>query len=297
VDDRDWLAQRFEQDRTRLRSVAYRMLGSFAEADDAVQEAWIRLARSDADAIENLSGWLTTVVGRVCLDMLRSRRSRREESLEVHIPDPVVEPITNTDPEQEAMLADSVGLALLLVLDTLSPAERLAFVLHDMFDVPFQDIAQMLDRSTDATKMLASRARRRLRNSPTEPDADLDQQRRVVDAFFAAARAGDFEALVSVLAPDIVVRADGSPGRPHFTSLTRGAEAVASRAMSFANPRAVLHPALVNGGAGVVVTLNGHPFSILSFTVVGGKIVAIDGISDPDRMAACLDASGFELTV
>ena len=296
MDDRDWLAQRFEQDRTRLRAVAYRMLGSFAEADDAVQEAWIRLARSDADAIENLSGWLTTVVGRVCLDMLRSRRSRREEPMEWHVPDPIVEPINATDPEQEAMLADSVGLALLLVLDTLSPAERLAFVLHDMFDVPFNDIAQMLDRSTDATKMLASRARRRLRNSPAEPDADLDQQRRVVDAFFAAARAGDFEALVNVLAPDIVVRADGDPGRPHFTSFTRGAEAVASRAMSFANPKAVLHPALVNGAAGVVVTLNGHPFSILAFTVVGGKIVAIDGISDPDRMAAALAASDFQLT-
>jgi len=296
VEDRDWLAQRFEQDRVRLRAVAYRMLGSFAEADDAVQEAWIRLARSDSDAIENLSGWLTTVVGRVCLDMLRSRKSRREDPMDWHVPDPVVEPITASDPEHEAELADSVGLALLLVLDTLSPAERLAFVLHDMFDVPFQDIALMLDRSTDATKMLASRARRRLRNSPTEPDADLAQQQRVVDAFFAAARAGDFEALVNVLAPDIVVRADGSPGRPHFNSMTRGAEAVASRAMTFANPKAVLHPALVNGSAGVVVTINGHPFSILSFTVVHGKIVAIEGISDPDRMAASLEASGFELT-
>jgi RNA polymerase sigma-70 factor (ECF subfamily) len=261
-----------------------------------VQEAWIRLARSDADAIENLSGWLTTVVGRVCLDMLRSRRTRREESLEVHVPDPIVEPITATDPEQEALLADSVGLALLLVLDTLTPAERLAFVLHDMFDVPFQDIAQLLDRSPDATKMLASRARRRLRNSPSEPDGDLDQQRRVVDAFFAAARGGDFEALVNVLAPDVVLRAEGGPARPHFNALVRGAEEVAGRAMTFANPKAVLHPALVNGAAGVVVTVNGHPFSIMSFTVVGGRIVAIDGIADPDRMAACLSASELELT-
>jgi RNA polymerase sigma-70 factor (ECF subfamily) len=296
VDDRDWLAQRFEEDRLRLRGVAYRMLGSLAEAEDAVQEAWIRLARSDADAIENLSGWLTTVVGRVCLDMLRSRRARREESLEVHVPDPIVEPATATDPEQEALLADSVGLALLLVLDTLTPAERLAFVLHDMFDVPFADIAQLLDRSTDATKMLASRARRRLRDTPSEPDADLDQQHRIVNAFFAAARAGDFEALVGVLAPDVVLRAEGGPGRPHFNAFVRGAEAVAGRAMSFANPRAVLHPALVNGAAGVVVTVNGRPFSIMSFTVAGGRIVAIDGIADPDRMAACLSTSGLVLT-
>jgi len=297
VDDREWLAERFEHDRARLRSVAYRMLGSLAEADDAVQEAWIRLARSDADAIDNLSGWLTTVVGRVCLDMLRSRRTRREEPLdEVHVPDPIVEPVTNTDPEQEAILADSVGLALLLVLDTLTPAERLAFVLHDMFDVPFNDIAQLLDRSTDATKMLASRARRRLRNSAAEPDTDLDQQRRVVEAFFAAARAGDFEALVNVLAPDIVLRAEGGPARPNFNAFVRGAEAVASRALTFANPKAVLHPALVNGAAGVVVTVNGKLFSIMSFTVVGGRIAAIDGIADPDRMAAAVSASGLQLT-
>ena len=294
--DRDWLAERFEHDRARLRSVAYRMLGSITEADDAVQEAWIKLARSDADAIENLSGWLTTVVGRVCLDMLRSRRTRREEPLEVHVPDPIVEPISASDPEHEAVLADSVGLALLFVLDTLSPAERVAFVLHDMFDVPFQDIAQLLDRSTDATKMLASRARRRLRNSPSEPDGDLDQQRRVVDAFFAAARGGDFDALVSVLAPDVVLRAEGGPGRPHFNAIVRGAEAVAGRAMMFSNPNAVLHPALINGAAGVVVTVNGHPFSIISFTVVGGRIVAMDGIADPDRMAASLSASGLSLT-
>jgi RNA polymerase sigma-70 factor (ECF subfamily) len=296
VDDRDWLAERFEQDRARLHSVAYRMLGSLSEADDAVQEAWIRLARSDAGAIENLSGWLTTVVGRVCLDMLRSRRTRREDPLEVHVPDPIVEPISASDPEQEAVLADSVGIALLLVLDTLSPAERLAFVLHDMFDVPFQDIAHLLDRSTDATKMLASRARRRLRSAPGEPDADRDQQRRVVDAFFAAARGGDLEALVNVLAPDVVLRAEGGPGRPHFNAYVRGAEGVARRAMTFANPKAVLHPALVNGAAGVVVTVNGHPFSIMSFTVVGGRIAAIDGIADPDRMTACLNASGLQLT-
>jgi RNA polymerase sigma factor (sigma-70 family) len=291
VDDRDWLAERFERDRVRLRAVAYRMLGSLAEADDAVQEAWIRLARSDADAIENLSGWLTTVVGRVCLDMLRSRRSRREEPLDVHVPDPIVEPINGTDPEQEAMLADSVGLAMLLVLDTLSPAERLAFVLHDMFDVPFQDIAQLLDRSTDATKMLASRARRRLRDSASQPDADLDQQRRVVEAFFAAARAGDFEALVGVLAPDVVLRAEGGPARPNLNALVHGAQAVAGRALMFSNPKAVLHPALVNGVAGVVVTIDDRLFSVMSFTVVAGRIVAIDGIADPDRLNA-LDLAG-----
>jgi RNA polymerase sigma-70 factor (ECF subfamily) len=291
VDDLDWLAQRFEQDRGRLRAVAYRMLGSIAEADDAVQEAWIRLARSDADAIQNLSGWLTTVVGRVCLDMLRSRRSRREEPLEWHLPDPIVEPITATDPEQEALLADSVGLALLLVLDTLTPAERLAFVLHDMFDVPFHDIAELLDRSTDATKMLASRARRRLRDSPSEPDSDLGEQRRVVDAFFTAARSGDFEALVSVLAPDVLLRADGGPDREHLSGLVRGAAEVAGRALMFRNPRSVLTPALVNGMAGVVVTIDGRPFSIMGFTVVDGRVAAIDALADPDRLST-LDLAG-----
>ena len=291
MDDRDWLAERFEQDRARLRGVAYRMLGSLTEADDAVQEAWIRLARSDADAIQNLSGWLTTVVGRVCLDMLRTRRSRREEPLEFHVPDPVVEPATTTDPEHAAVLADSVGLALLLVLDTLAPAERLAFVLHDMFDVPFADIAPMLDRSIDATKMLASRARRRLREQTPTPDPDLGEQRKVVDAFFAAARAGDFAALVDVLAPDILLRADGGPSQPDLSALVRGAESVARRALMFANPNAVLNPALVNGAAGVVVTVDGRPFSVMCFTVIDGRVAAIDALADPDRLNT-LDLTG-----
>jgi RNA polymerase sigma-70 factor (ECF subfamily) len=285
VDDRDWLAQRFEGERTRLRAVAYRMLGSFAEADDAVQEAWLRLARTDASAIENFSGWLTTVVGRVCLDMLRSRKSRREESLDAHLPDPVVTPAQGGDPEQEAVLADAVGLALVVVLDRLAPAERLAFVLHDMFGVPFDDIATILDRSTDATKMLASRARRRLRSAAPAPDADLTRQRTVVDAFFAAARDGDFEALLRILAPDVLLRADGGPSRPDVSAIVRGAAAVASRAMTFANPAARLSPVLVNGAAGVLVTIDGRPTGVIGFTVHGGRIVGIDALADPDRLA------------
>lgn len=290
VDDREFLAERFEADRTRLRAVAYRMLGSLAEADDAVQEAWLRLARTDATAIENLSGWLTTVVGRVCLDMLRSRTARHEESLDTRLPDPVVTPAEGGDPEQEALLADSVGIALSVVLDTLSPAERLAVVLHDMFGVPFDDIATLLDRSTDATKMLASRARRRLRGTAPTPDADLARQHEVVGAFFAAARAGDFEALVGVLAPDVLLRADGGPDRPQVSALVRGAREVAGRALMFAQPRAKLTPVLVNGAAGVVVTVDGRPFSIMGFTVVGGRVAGIDAIADPDRLAG-LDLS------
>jgi RNA polymerase sigma-70 factor (ECF subfamily) len=286
VDERDWLAERFESDRARLRAVAYRMLGSLAEADDAVQEAWLRLARTDTDAIDNLSGWLTTVVGRVCLDMLRSRTSRREESLDVHLPDPIVTPADGGDPEHEAVLADSVGLALVVVLDTLPPAERLAFVLHDMFGVPFNDIAALLERSTDATKMLASRARRRLRAAAPAPDSDLARQREVVDAFFAAARAGNFEALIGVLAPDVLLRADGGPTRPQATALLRGAEAVAGQALMFASPSAAVTPALVNGAAGVVITIDGRPVSVMGFTVVDGRIVGIDALADPDRLAA-----------
>ncbi|HZC74161.1 MAG TPA: sigma-70 family RNA polymerase sigma factor [Jatrophihabitans sp.] len=285
TDERDWLAQRFEQDRARLRAVAYRMLGSLAEADDAVQEAWLRLARSDADAIENLSGWLTTVVGRVCLDMLRTRSARREDSLDVRIPDPIVTRAEGPDPEQEAALADSVGLALGVVLDTLAPAERLAVVLHDMFGVPFDDIATLLERSPDATKMLASRARRRLRGAAPTPDTGIARQREVVDAFFAAARAGDFEALVAVLAPDVVLRADAGPERPDVSALVRGAAAVAGRAMMFRLPAAVVLPVLVNGAAGVLITVDGRPVSVMGFTVVDGRVAAIDAISDPARLA------------
>ncbi len=285
TDERDFLAQRFEADRGRLRAVAYRMLGSIAEADDAVQEAWLRLARSDADAIENLSGWLTTVVGRICLDMLRSRTSRREEPLDWHLPDPVVEPADIADPEAAALLADSVGLAMLVVLETLTPAERLAFVLHDMFGVPFDAIAQVLDRSTDAAKMLASRARGRLRNTSTTPDADPARQREVVNAFFAAAQAGNFEALVNVLAPDVLLRADA--GDHPLSGLVHGAAEVAGRALLFRRTtEAAVTPVLVNGLPGVVSVVDGRLFSLLAFTVVDDRIVAIDALADQDRLQA-----------
>jgi RNA polymerase sigma-70 factor (ECF subfamily) len=288
----EWLAERFEQHRTRLRAVAYRMLGSVTEADDAVQDAWLRLSRSDAEEIDNLGGWLTTVVARECLHVLRSRRRRREEPLDAHLPDPIITADANLEPEQQALLADSVGLALLVVLESLTPSERLAFVLHDMFDLPFEDIAPMLDRTPAAARQLASRARRRVKGAdvPT-PDADLSRQREVVDAFFAAARVGDFDALVKVLDPDVVVRADTGAGRPPM--VIRGVPAVTKLARA---PRgARLHPALVNGRVGVVITRYGRPFSVLSFTIVNNKIVEIDGIRDPDRVrrlaASVLDKS------
>jgi RNA polymerase sigma factor (sigma-70 family) len=284
VDERDNLAEQFEDHRTHLRAVAYRMLGSVSEADDAVQEAWLRLSRADRSEIENLGGWLTTVVARVCLNMLRSRKSRREESLEVHMPDPVVSGEDGGDPEYEALLADSVGLALLVVLDTLAPAERVAFVLHDMFGVPFDEIAALVDRSPTAARQLASRARRRVQGATPEPDADLTRQREVVDAFFAAARKGDFEALVAVLDPDVVLRSDGGVARPAASALVQGARAVAERALTFAHLSPFVRPALVNGVAGVVVAPQGRPFSVVSFTVVGGKIVAIDALADPARL-------------
>jgi RNA polymerase sigma-70 factor (ECF subfamily) len=284
VDGRDFLAQRFEADRGRLRAVAYRMLGSLTEADDAVQEAWLRLARSDAEAIENLSGWLTTVVGRICLDMLRARTARREDPLESRIPDPVVEPVGGTDPEAEAVLADSVGLAMMVVLDTLSPAERLAVVLHDTFGVPFETIAKVLDRSPDATKMLASRARRRLRKASPTPDADPRRQRELVDAFFAAARGGDFEGLLRVLAPDVLLRSDAGAGHP-ASRLVRGAAEVAGQALMFRRSDIVLTPVLVNGSAGALGTLNGKPFTLMAFTVVGEHIVGIDVLADRERLA------------
>jgi RNA polymerase sigma factor (sigma-70 family) len=286
VNERDLLAQRFDAERGRLRAVAYRMLGSLADAEDAVQEAWVRLARSDAAAIENLGGWLTTVVGRVCLDMLRTRAARREDSVGGSLPDPVVtygdeEP----DPETEALLADSVGLALLVVLDTLTPAERLAFVLHDMFGVPFDEIAGTLGRSTDAAKMLASRARRRVRGAaPADRDhVDVARQRAVVDAFLAAARGGDFAALVAVLDPDVVLRADTAGG----PVLAIGAQEVAGRAAMFARLAAHVRPVLVNGLPGVLAaTVDGEPMSVLAFTVAGDRIVEIDSIADPPRLAA-----------
>jgi RNA polymerase sigma factor (sigma-70 family) len=286
MDDDEFLAERFEEHRPHLRAVAYRMLGSLSEADDAVQEAWLRLSRSDADAIENLGGWLTTVVARVSLNVLRSRRSRREEPLDVdvHVPEPIVSRADGVDPEHEALLADSVGLALLVVLETLDPAERLAFVLHDMFAVPFDEIAPMVGRTPTAARQLASRARRRVQGEATVPDADLRRQREVVDAFFAAARGGDFDALVAVLDPDVVLRADGGSLRPGDTRVVRGAEQVARRALMFAGLSPHVRPALVNGVAGVVVAPRGQPFSVMAFTVAGGRIVAIDALSDPERL-------------
>src|SRR6266498_2180162 len=280
MDENQWLADRFEEHRGHLRAVAYRMLGSLAEADDAVQDTWLRVSRAGTDEVENLRGWLTTITARVCLNMLRSRKVRRETPFEAHVPDPVITTDGPLQPENEALLADSVGLALQVVLDTLTPAERLAFVLHDMFDVPFEEIAPLVGRSRDAARQLASRARRRVQRAALVPDVALAGQREVVDAFFSAARAGDFDALVAVLDPDVVLRADFGAGRP--PAVIRGVRAVAKLARA---PRgAQLYPALVNGTVGAVVTIDGRPFSVLAFTVVNGKIVEIDGIRDPDRV-------------
>ncbi len=288
MDEHDWLARRFEEHRTQLRAVAYRMLGSLSEAEDAVQETWLRLSRSDSEAVDNLGGWLTTVVGRICLDMLRSRKSRQEDPVGTQLPDPIIGREGGIDPEHQALLADSVGLALLVVLDTLDPAERLAFVLHDMFALPFDEIAPIVGRSSAATRQLASRARRRLQGSPTVPDADLDRQRAVVDAFFAAARGGDFDALVSVLDPDVVLRSEGGPEPAGTSRFVRGAAAVAGQALTFRKLGAggVPRPALVNGAAGVVVTKDGVPQTVFAFTVVDGKIAAIDILADAGRLAA-----------
>jgi RNA polymerase sigma-70 factor (ECF subfamily) len=261
------------------------MLGSLSDADDAVQEAWLRLSRADTGGVENLGGWLTTVVARVCLNMLRSRASRREEPIDApHVPEPIVSCEDGLDPEHEALLADSVGLALLVVLETLAPAERLAFVLHDMFAVPFDEIAAIVDRSPEAARQLASRARRRVQGAAPAPDADLARQREVVDAFFAAARDGDFDALVAVLDPDVVLRSDGGALRPGVSVVVRGAAAVAERALTFARLSPFVRPALVNGAAGVVVSPRGRPFSVMGFTVAGGRIVAIDALADPERL-------------
>jgi RNA polymerase sigma-70 factor (ECF subfamily) len=284
MDENEWLAERFEEHRTHLRAVAYRMLGSVSEADDAVQEAWLRLSRSDAQSIENLGGWLTTVVARVCLNVLRSRAARREESLDVRVPEPIISREDGVDPEYEALLADSVGLALLVVLELLTPAERLAFVLHDMFAVPFDEIAPIVGRTPTAARQLASRARRRVQGEAPQPSPDLARQREVVDAFFAAARQGDFDALVAVLDPDVVLRSDGGTERPIATAVVHGAENVARRALRFAQMAPYARPALINGAAGVVVARSGEPFSVMGFTVVGDRIVAIDSLSDPERL-------------
>ena len=285
MDENEWLADRFEDHRAHLRAVAYRMLGSLTEADDAVQDTWLRLSRSGADGVENLGGWLTTIVARVCLNMLRSRTTRREEALGVHLPDPVISSPGVLQPDEEAVLADSVGLALLVVLDTLSPAERLAFVLHDMFQLPFEEIAPMVGRSSTAARQLASRARRRVKGADLPAaDPDLARQRDVVDAFFLAARGGDFDALVALLDPDVVLRADFGARRPAASRVVRGAAAVARQAVLGALPGADLHPALVNGAAGAVVTVGGRPFTVLGFTVAEGRILEIDAIADPERV-------------
>jgi RNA polymerase sigma factor (sigma-70 family) len=298
VDEGDWLARRFEAHRPHLRAVAYRMLGSLSEADDAVQESWLHLSRIDPSGIDNLGGWLTTAVARVCLDILRRRRSRREESFDAYLPEPIVSREDGLDPEQEALLADSVGLALLVVLETLAPAERLAFVLHDMFAVPFDEIAPIVGRSPTAARQLASRARRRVQASATVPDADRSRQRAAVDAFLAAAREGDFEALVAVLDPDVVLRADlgaasmGTPeqvpGTPQQVPGTprqfRGAAAVAGQALVFSSRAQFAQPVLVNGTAGLLVAVRGRPIALMGFTIAHGKIVEIDIFADPARL-------------
>jgi RNA polymerase sigma-70 factor, ECF subfamily len=287
MDENEWLVDRFEEHRAHLRAVAYRMLGSLTDADDAVQDTWLRLSRSGTREVENLGGWLTTILARVCLNMLRSRNVRREESLGVHIPDPVISPEWALQPDEEALLADSVGLALLVVLDTLAPAERLAFVLHDMFELPFEEIAPMVGRTPAAARQLASRARRRVKGAEVPaPDPDLARQREVVDAFFSAARGGDFDALVAVLDPDVVLRLDAGARRPASMAI-RGAAAVARQALTglaAGLPTVDLRPALVNGAAGVVATRRGRPITVMGFTVAEGKIVEIDAIADPERV-------------
>ena len=283
MDQQEWLARQFEEHRPHLRAVAYRMLGTLDEADDAVQDAWLRLNRADTSEVENLRGWLTTIVARVALNMLRSRKTRREQPLDVRVPDPIVDPADGTNPEHEALLADSVGLALLVVLETLTPAERLAFVLHDMFAIPFEQIGPIVERTPEATRQLASRARRRVRGAAPVPDADLTAQWEVVEAFLAAARKGDFDALVAVLDPDVVLRADG--GLTGLSQHVRGAEAVASQALLWSRVDLTMRRALINGAAGAVSYLHGQPFSIAAVTVRNGKIVEIDFLADPERVA------------
>jgi RNA polymerase sigma factor (sigma-70 family) len=282
MQERDWLAERFQEHRPRLRAVAYRILGSTSEADDAVQETWIRLSRADADEIDNLEAWFVTAVGRVALNMLRSRKTRREEPFDAHLPDPIVDRADGVDPAHEALLADSVGLALLVVLETLTPAERLAYVLHDMFSVPFDDIGAILERSPDAARQLASRGRRRIRGAQTTPATDAAAQQEVVEAFLAAARDGDFDALLAVLDPDVVVREDSGSGT---IAEIRGAENVARRAKSVSQLGLVARPALVNGGAGWVSLLDGKVYAIAGITVQRGRITSMEILMDPTRLA------------
>jgi RNA polymerase sigma-70 factor (ECF subfamily) len=289
MDQQEWLARQFEEQRPHLRAVAYRMLGSLTEADDAVQDAWLRLSRADTSKVENLRGWLTTIVARVALNMLRSRRTRREQPLDVRVPDPIIDHADGTDPEHEALLADSVGLALLVVLETLTPPERLAFVLHDTFGIPFEEIAPIVERSPEATRQLASRARRHVRGAAPAPDADLAAQWEVVEAFLAAARKGDFDALVAVLDPDVELRADfGLTGLSHHV---QGAESVAGQALVWSRVDLTFRRALVNGAAGIVSLRDGRPFSVGAFTIKSGKIVELDFLADPERVA------GLDLTV
>ena len=283
MDEQDWLAERFEQYRPRLRAVSYRMLGSFSEADDAVQEAWLRFSSADTSRVNDLGAWLTTVVARICLNALRSRAARREEPIDPHVPDPIVSAVDAVGPEDEALIADSVGLALLIVLDTLAPAERLAFVLHDVFDVPFEQIAAITDRSEPAARQLASRARRRVRTAPA-PDTGIAEQWELVDAFLAAAREGDFEALLRVLDPDVVLRADAGATGLGGSRIERGARAVASGAISFNRLGYAHRRALVNGAPGVVTFAGEAPFAVLGFTVARGKIVEMNILSDPARL-------------
>jgi RNA polymerase sigma factor (sigma-70 family) len=281
MDEHEWLAEQFEAHRAHLRAVAYRMLGSGNEAEDAVQESWLHLRRADTSGVENLGGWLTTVVARVCLDMLRARTARREEPLEASGPEPIASGAGGNDPEHEAVLADSVGLALLVVLDTLNPAERLAFVLHDIFAVSFDEIAPIVGRSPAAARQLASRARRRVRGAATPPDADLGRQREVVDAFLAASRGGDFAALLAALDPDVVLRADPAAVLAGAAAEVRGAEAVAG---VFAGRARVAQPALVNGAVGAVWAPGGRPRIVFGFTIAGGKIIEIALVADPERL-------------
>jgi RNA polymerase sigma factor (sigma-70 family) len=282
MDRHDWLAERFETHRPRLHAVAYRMLGSASEADDAVQEAWLRLSRADAGEIDNLGGWLTTVVARVCLNLLQSRKSRREEPLEAHLPEEAATRQAGPDPEQQALLAEGVGLALLVVLDTLAPAERLAFVLHDMFDVPFEEIAPIVGRSPAAARQLASRARRRVRGAEAAPDGDIARRRAVVDAFLTAARGGDFQALLAVLDPDVVLRSDQAAVQVGASGELHGAAAVAD---TFAGRARAARPALIDGAAGFVWAPGGVPRVVFGLTIAGGRIVAIDVVADPERLS------------
>ena len=278
------LTARFEAARPQLGAIAYRMLGSIDDAQDAVQEAWLRLSGSSADGIANLDAWLTTVVARICLNTLRDRNARYREELVAHVPDPIVDPVGESDPEHRAMLADAVGLALFVVLDTLPPAERLAFVLHDVFTVPFDEIAPLVDRTPESTRKLASRARRRVEQADPVPDGDLAAQREAVDAFFAAGRSGDFDRLVSVLDPDVVLRGDFGPGPAQVRSV-RGASAVAELARGYAAPEREVRPAIVNGAAGAVIFVAGRASAIMGFVVRAGRIAAIDVLADPARIA------------